>query len=172
MMFKISFQKLFLLFTLFTLFISVLSKSNINLNLLNSDFDNKFVLLNDKDLKLSENEDQHNYMEIKDTPNKKRARLFAIRWASTYQKSLNFKPFHVKASEEKVPNWKNYLVLLTGIKDNYLLKKVCYSTENLNFAIVLDSNQSCNKEVSSLFILLDYEIQRCRRSHKLKQQNE
>jgi hypothetical protein len=150
-MFKLIFQKQIIGFILCSLFISVFSDLDTHVHLKNSNGNNKFVLLEDRDLSLFEIEDSNNYMELKDTPNKKRARAFAVKWAATNQKSTNFKPFHVKASEEKVPNWKNYLVLLTGPRDNYLLKKVCFSSENLNFGIVLDSNKSCNHEVYLLF---------------------
>jgi len=150
-MFKFIPHKQIVCFILVSLFISVFSELNTHIHHKNSNGNNKFVLLDDRDIRLFENEDRNTYLELKDTPNKKRARAFADKWAATNQKSMNFKPFHVKASEEKVPNWKNYLVLLTGQRDDYLLKKVCYSTENLNFGIVLDSNQSCKNEVHLSF---------------------
>ena len=83
----------------------------------------------------------------KESPNKRKANAIAAKWATINKSEMNYKPFHVKKSGENIPNWKSYLVLMMGEKENYLLKKVCFSTDNSTFGVVLDSNNSCKNEV-------------------------
>ena len=152
MMFSVSFQKQMMSFTIMTflLFSSISSKGTINLKQNHSTLEKNLVILESKDMRSANYDTDHTYMQLKDTPEKKRARAFAAKWATTYKHEMNYKPFHVKTGDENIPHWKNYLVLLTGDKENYLLKKVCFSSETSNLGIVLDSSESCNKEVNFL----------------------
>ena len=149
---KFGFQKQCLSITIIVLLLIVSISSSTNdssipKNKISSTITNKMIVLNKEDNKLSSDDLNNTYMQLKDSPNHKKARILAAKWAKVNAKDMKYKPYHVKSAEENIPNWKNYLVLMMGKKENYILKKVCFNPGNYNFGYVLDSNESCGIEV-------------------------
>ena len=72
----------------------------------------------------------------------------------TNARDKDYKPYHVKEGDEKLKNWKNYLVLLMGINDNYILKKVCFpDRQGENFGIVTDFTKICADKVEFIYLI-------------------
>lgn len=105
------------------------------------------VILSNEDFNINSDDINSTYMQLKDSPDHTKARILAAKWAKLNANDMNYKPYHVKSADENIADWKNYLVLMMGKKDHFILKKVCFNSEFVNFGFVLDTNQSCGNEV-------------------------
>jgi hypothetical protein len=151
-MFQIGLQKQILSYSIVILILFSSTTFQLNTDSHKSDIDinTSVIVLDAKDLKSNEGDVIYTYMQLKESPNRKKARALAAKWARINQPAMKFKPFHVKSAGEKIPNWKSYLVLLMGDKEKYSLKKVCFSSDNASFGIVLDSSKNCAEQVFTL----------------------
>lgn len=121
--------------------------------------------ISSKDLNLSSNELEKSFnTEAVRIPQRDdfKARLFAFYFKNIKTKCMKFKPIGVSFDEERIPDWKVFLVLMDYSDNNkekyaertnknkifevdHKLVKVCYPEKNLNivFAIVLNFDKSC-----------------------------
>jgi len=116
----------------------------------------------DKDMYFLENEDfnfgnediNYSSMQIRDDDNEFKARIFGLKWALSNAREKELKPYHVKEGNEKIENWKNYLVLMMGRNDNFILKKVCFpDRQGENFGIVTDFTKNCKDKVEKNYLI-------------------
>ena len=110
--------------------------------------DKDMIFLDNEDFKFVNQDINYSSMQLKDDDFEFKARVFALKWASQNNKEQLLKPYHVKSGEEKIENWKIYLVLMMGKDDQYVLKKVCFPTrQGENFGLVMDFSKNCKNKV-------------------------
>ena len=143
MMFNLGFQKKLMSLTIIALvIICSTSTKDYSYKSYSKGINNNLVVLNKVDM------DYTNLGQFQnESPNRNKARAIALKWATINKSEMKYKPFQVKTSGENISGWKSYLVLLSGEKEKYLLKKVCFSSDNATFGFVLNSNDSCKSEV-------------------------
>ncbi len=125
------------------------------------------------DLNFSSNESENSFNYVSDQDNNTtkinhkdefKARIFAFIFKNVKSKSLQYKPIGVNIDEEKIPNWKTFLVLMDYIKDSinhsnltsekkidtknfsdHKLLKVCFPENDKKnfFAIIINFDKSC-----------------------------
>ena len=149
MMFNFGFQKKLLSLTIMIVvtFSSISSKETSSATHSSPNVNNYLIVMDKADFNFDESNINYAYMQLKESPNKNKARSIAAKWASLFKTGMEYKPFHVKNAGENIADWKNYLVLLMGKNESYLLKKVCFSSDNSNIGIVIDQNKSCKEKV-------------------------
>lgn len=124
--------------------------------------------INSSDINFSSNELEKSFNDSNDNNNANpkicqkddfMARIFSFIYKNIKTKRLQFKPIGVSLDEEKIPNWRIFLVLMDYIKDDSIenndkldrnsskhkLLKVCFPENNDKnvFVIVVNFDKSC-----------------------------
>lgn len=116
----------------------------------------------DKDMYFLDNEDfqfgnediNYSSMQLRDDDNEFKARVFALKWGLANEKKKELRPYHVKDGDEKIENWKTFLVLMMGKDEDYVLKKVCFpDRQGENFAIVTEFSKNCKDKVEFINLI-------------------
>jgi hypothetical protein len=116
--------------------------------------DKEMFFLDNDDFNFENDDINYSSVQVKDDDNEFKARLFGLKWAMSNSKENRLRPYHVKEGNEKIENWKNYLVLMMGKENEYILKKVCFPVrQGENFGIVTDFANKCADKVDFIFLI-------------------
>ena len=116
--------------------------------------DNEMYFLDNEDFKFGNEDINYSSMQMQDNDNEFKARIFALKWAQSNEKQKGLKPYHVKDGEEKLDNWKSFLVLMMGQEEEYVLKKVCFpDRQGENFGIVTEFSHNCKDKVDLIYLI-------------------